>query len=308
MRIGVIGAGGVGGYFGVRLAAAGNDVAFVARGAHLEAIRHDGLRVVSGEGDVHLRQVRASSDFSILAGSAVVLVCTKLWGLEEVAAALRPHLGEKAVVVSLQNGVDAPRILGDALGRERVGGGIAQIGTSIMGPGVIRHVGTMARIAVGPLAQNQKQLLSEFVTRAEAARINAVYSDEIERLIWEKFVFLTSFSGVAALVRLGKGPIFSDPETRALYAAAVGEACAVTRARGIALAPDHEEKLLAFTEALPGEMKPSMLHDLEGGRRLELPWLSGRVAQLGEELGVATPTHRFITTALKLHAMGRDLG
>lgn len=305
MKIVVMGTGGVGGYFGARLAAAGEDVRFVARGAHLEAMRRDGLKIESKLGDLTLKPVKASHDPRDLGPADLVMIAVKLWGTQDAIEAVRPLVGPGTSVVSFQNGVGAIDALTRVFGKEPVLGGVAHIATVIGAPGVIRHTGTMAKLTIGEPAGGTSPRVQAIYDAAKKAGIDVVASEDIQRSIWEKFVFLASFSGVTALTRLPKGPILADPDMRRLFSDAIAEACAVARARGIRLAPDHEAKALSWADGLPPEMKASMLHDLEAGNRLELEFLSGAVARLGAEAGVPTPVHRTIYAALKPYAGGK---
>ncbi|HEX9463280.1 MAG TPA: ketopantoate reductase family protein [Alphaproteobacteria bacterium] len=307
MRMAVIGAGGIGGYFGGRLAAAGADVRFVARGAHLDAMRRDGLRIESPQGDLTVKPVRAAADPAELGPEPfdVVVIAVKLWGTDAAIETARKLVGPKTAVVSFQNGIGAIPALTKAFGPERVLGGVAHIATAIGAPGVIRQTGAMERLTVGEPAGGISPRVTAFVEAAKRAKINAVASDDIHRAIWDKFVFLASFSGVATLTRLPKGKIFADPDLRRLYADALAEAVAVGRAGGINLPLDQAEKTFQFSEGLNDSMKPSLLHDLEHGNPLEVEFLSGAVARLGAEQGVPTPVHRTIYAALKPYAAGQ---
>jgi 2-dehydropantoate 2-reductase len=195
-------------------------------------------------------------------------------------------------------------VLSRTLGADHVVGGVAHIASTIAAPGVIRHTGTMARLQIGELDGGHSERVATLSDALEQAGVEHEVSADIEREIWAKMVFLATFSGLTGLTRLPIGPVRADPETRALYHAGLAEALAVARAKGIALPEDFAERALARTDKLPAAMKSSLLHDLENGRRLELPWLSGAIVRMGRELGVATPTHAFVTTALKLHADG----
>ncbi len=305
MKIVVMGSGGVGGYFGARLAAAGEDVCFVARGAHLEAMHRDGLRVESGAGDVTIKPVKVSPNAAEFGSADWVMIAVKLGATQSAIDAVRPLVEKGANVVSFQNGVGAIEALTKAFPAKQVLGGVVHIATSIGAPGVIKHVGAMERLTIGEIGGGLSDRITKFVDIAKKAKINAVASDDIKRVIWDKFVFLSTFSGMTTLLRSPKGPIFKDPDTRRLFIEALNEACAVARARGVALPVDHEAKAMAFADGLPAEMKASMLHDLERGNPLEVEYLSGAVARLGQEAGVHTPVHSFIATALKLHAAGR---
>lgn len=301
MRIAVLGAGGVGGYFGARLAAAGEEVAFLARGAHLRALRERGLRLESGLGDLHLLPVTASDDPAAIGPVDLVLFAVKLWDTGTAAAAARPLLGPETAVVTFQNGVESLEVLGRVLGPERVLGGATFIAAVIAEPGVIRHTGTMARLIFGAPDGTVPPAARALLAACRRAGIDAALSDRIVAAIWEKFIFLSAFSGITTLTRHPAGPIRSHPETRALLIDAMEETAAVARALGIAIADDIVARHTALFDGLPGETKSSMLQDLERGGRLELPWLSGAVVRLGARCGVATPIHRVVAAALLLH-------
>ncbi|MGH6896130.1 MAG: 2-dehydropantoate 2-reductase [Geminicoccaceae bacterium] len=305
MRIAIMGSGGVGGYLGGRLAAAGQDVTFIARGAHLQAIVEHGLRIKSARGDVTVRPAQATDDPGSLGPVDLVIFAVKLYDTEAAAQATGPLVAPPTGVVTFQNGVDAPEILARVLGPDHVIGGVAKIASVVAEPGVIHHTGTMAAFVFGELDGTRSQRVAALEGALGAAALDHAVSADIWRDIWDKMAFLASFAGVTSLVRLPIGPIREDPKTRAMLRAALEEAFAVARAKGIALQGDFVAATLAHCDRLPFEMKSSMLQDLERGRRLELPWLSGTIARLGRELGVATPTHTFITDALRLHAGGR---
>jgi 2-dehydropantoate 2-reductase len=304
MRIAVMGSGGVGGYVGARLAAAGQEVTFVARDTHLAAIREHGLALRSALGDVLIRPAQASDDPGAIGPVGLVIFAVKLYDTEAAAAATRPLIGPQTGVVTLQNGVDSTELLARVLGRDHVIGGVAQIAAVIDQPGVIRHTGTMASFVFGELDGARSERVVALAGALQAAGVEHRVSEEIQRDIWDKMAFLATFAGLTALMRLPIGPIREDAETRAMLREGLAEASAVARARGIALPDDFGERTLVRCDRLPYEMKSSMLQDLERGRRLELPWLSGAIVRLGRDLGVPTPTHAFITTALKLHAAG----
>lgn len=305
MKIAVIGAGGVGGYFGGRLAESGNDVWFVARGRHLEEMKRCGLKVKSRLGDMLIKPVNATDHSATIGPVDLVMIAVKLADTDAAIAAAKPLLGPDTAVVSLQNGIEAVERLTASFGKARVLGGVCHIAAMIGGPGIVLHTGTMARMTIGETDGRMSPRLAAIEAAAKAAKIDFIATPEIEKAIWHKFVFLSSFSGITALTRLPKGPIMAEPETRALFHAALAEAVAVARARGVKLDDDLAEKLLSFAESLPDDMKSSMLGDLERGARLELPWLSGTVAKLGAALGVPTPTHKVIYQALKPYAEGR---
>lgn len=303
MRIAVIGAGGVGGYFGGRLAAAGAGVTFVARGAHLAAMNANGLRIVSPLGDATVR-VNAVDDVAKIDTVDLVIVAVKLWDTESVARTLKPLVDRGAAVVSLQNGVTKDDILREHVGAAAVLGGVCYIAARIAEPGVIEHTGTMQRVVFGEFDGSRSPRAQAFLAACEAAKIDAELSTSIARVTWEKFVFLVGLSGATSFYRQAVGEIRVDPEKRALLYAAMHEVVAVGRARGVALDPDFADNRLAFCDTLPAAMTSSMYTDLMRGNRLELPWLSGAVVEMGTSLGVPTPVNAQITEALTPFAGG----
>ncbi len=307
MRIVIMGAGGLGGYFGARLAAAGNDVAFVARGAHLAAIRKDGLRVTSALGDLHLQDVAATDDPSTLEPADVVIVAVKLWDTEAAAIAVKPLVRPGAAVVSFQNGVNKDDVLTGVLGPDAVIGGVGQIGVVIGSPGVVVHTGTMAKLIFGELDNRRSERVEAFHAACATAGIDAEIADDIGLAIWQKFVFLVAMSGCTASMRSTIGPIRANPQARGFFLDVVREAVAVGRAMGVALPQDYAEQRMKFVETLPPQMTASMQGDLARGNRLELPWLSGAVVDLGAKLGVPTPLNRAVRDVLALYVNGTPL-
>jgi 2-dehydropantoate 2-reductase len=304
MRIAVMGAGGVGGYFGARLAQAGHDVAFVARGRHLAAMRERGLAVRSALGDVHLPRPAATDDPAALAPVDIVLFAVKLWDTEIAAEAIRPLVAHGGVVVPFQNGVGSVERIGAIVGAERVLGGVAQIAATIAEPGVISHTGTMARLRFGAVLPAQQPAAEALLAACNGAGIDAELVADIRRALWEKFVFLAAFSGLTSVARQPIGVLRADPDLRAALEAAMREAWTVGRAQGIALADDFIAQLMKFTDGLPAEMKSSMLNDLVAGNRLEAPWLCGAVARMAAAAGVAAPVNSTLYATLKPYCDG----
>ncbi|MDB5360695.1 MAG: ketopantoate reductase family protein [Rhodospirillales bacterium] len=298
MKIAILGSGGVGGYFGGRLAAAGSDVTFVARGAHLEAIRRNGLTLTSPRGDAHVATPRAVETIDEAGPVDLVLVGVKLWDTEAVAASLAPLAAAGAAILSLQNGVQKDDILRAHLPAGMVMGGVCYIAATIAQPGVIAHSGTMQRLVFGEYGGAGSARGEAFLAACAGAGIDAEFSDAIERLIWEKFVFLVGLSGTTALFRTSIGPIREHAEHRSMLLDAMRESVAVGRAKGVPLPPDFAEGRLAFCDTIPADMTSSMKTDLERGNRLELPWLSGDVVRMGQALGIPTPVNAAIADAL----------
>ncbi len=294
MRIAVLGAGGVGGYFGARLAASGNDVTFIARGAHAAAMRERGLEVLSPLGDLHLQPVKLHEDWRTTGLVDIVLVAVKMYDLAAAAAAIKPLLTADTAVVPFQNGVEAQAILEQALGARYVCGGAAYIAAAIEAPGVIRHVGKGARLVFGEARESQSWRLETLEAGCRGAGIDCLLSPDIAVEVWKKFVFLAPFAGITCAGRTSIGAVREDPLLWRRFMAMVEEAVAVARAQGVDLPEGTEAERIELARKLPTEMKSSMLHDLEAGRRLELDWLSGAVVRLGEAAAVATPVTREI--------------
>jgi 2-dehydropantoate 2-reductase len=303
VRIAIIGAGGVGGYFGARLQAAGSDVAFVARGAHLGALRERGLRIESPQGDLHLAHVQATDNPATLGVVDAVLLTVKMYDLDAASRMLMPLIGRDTVVVTLQNGVEAVDIVAGHVGREHVAGGVAYIAAVIAEPGVIRHT-SLDSLIFGELDRRRSERLVALEQACLHAGFSARVSDDIDIDLWSKFSRLSVFSGMTAVTRSAMGVLRSDPELLAMLVAACQETIAVGRARGVALPDRLMDEILQMVHTLPHHAKASMLEDLERGRRLELPWLSGAVVRLGAAAGVPTPIHSFIATVLKPHVNG----
>ncbi len=305
MRIAIMGSGAVGGYFGARLANGASDVTFLARGAHLAAMREHGLAVESPLGDIRLQPVKATDDPKQIGSVDLVIVAVKLWDTEQAARQIEPLVRAGAAVISLQNGVEKDEVLRRVLGAEPVIGGACYIGASIARPGVILHTGKMQRIVFGEYDGRRSPRAEAFLEACRRAGIDVELSPGIERAVWEKFVFLVAMSGATSTIRLPIGPIRQNARTRALLVDLMREVVAVGRASGVKLSEDFPEARMAACDALPPEMTSSMHNDLKQGNRLEIPWLSGGVVELGKSLGIATPLNRAVSDILALHAQGR---
>jgi len=304
MRIAVVGAGGVGGGFGAALAKAGADVTFIARGAHLAAMKREGLKVGGGRGETHLVPTHATDNPAEIGPVDIVLFCVKLWDVESAGQLIKPLIGPGTAVIPLQNGIDAAERLIPILGREAVMGGVAQISASITAPGVILQVGTFMRMIFGEFDGEISKRAQDFLALCLKAGFEATLSEQILTELWMKFILLAANASITAATRLPLGRLRDDPDLRAIFLAAWQEAIAVGRARGVTLPADAIEKLLGFIGHAPPAMKASMALDLERGNRLELPWLGGKVVELGRELGVPTPTHSVLYAMLKPYIMG----
>lgn len=303
MRIAAIGAGGVGGYFGARLQQAGHDVAFIARGRHLAAIRENGLTVHSPHGSAKLA-VKVYERPEQIGPVDVVMFAVKLWDTPAAAESIRPLLAAGGVVIPFQNGVESVDALRKVLGERPVMGGSAYIASRISAPGVIEHIGQMARLQFGPLLAEQRPVAERFLDSCKKAGINAEIPDDVMRAIWEKFVFLVAVSNTTAASRAPLGVVRADPDLRWLFEQAMREAWSVGRARGVQLADALIPAGMKALDALPYEMKASMAHDLEAGGKLEAPWLCGAVARMSAESGLDAPVNRTIYAALKPYLNG----
>jgi 2-dehydropantoate 2-reductase len=299
MRVAVFGTGAVGGYFGGRLAQAGEDVIFIARGEHLRAIQDHGLRVDSIKGDFVVRPAQATDEPQRVGVVDVVLVGVKAWQVSEAAEAMRPMLGPDTCVVPLQNGVEAATQLAAVLGERHVLGGFCRLGSHILGPGHIHHDGADPYVAFGELdnrpSQRAEQLRQAF---ARAAGVTAEIPPDIQAATWEKLLLIASLSGVGAVTRAPVGIVRGVPEARQLLEEAMHEVLVVAWARGIPLSDAAVDRTLAFIDDLPPEVTASMQRDIMEGRPSELAWQNGAVVRLGQEVGVSTPTHSFIYRSL----------
>jgi len=310
VRLAVFGTGGVGGYFGGRLAQAGESVVFVARGAHLAALRRAGLRVDSPAGGFHLVPVEATDDPASLGRVDGVLVCVKAWQVAEAAHAMLPMLGSETFVVPLQNGVEAADELAAVVGPQRVLGGLCRVVSYLVEPGQVRHAGVDPRVEFGERGGRRPSARVEALRAAfqRASGLSVGTPDDIDAALWEKFLFIAPFSGVGAVTRAPAGVIRAVDETRQLLAGAMKEILELARARGIALSDDALDRTLAYFDALPADATASMQRDIMEGRPSELEYQIGAVVRLGRKAGLAVPVNECLYGSLlpaELKARGR---
>ena len=305
MRIAVIGAGGIGGIYGASLAKAGADVTFVARGAHLAAMRENGLRIEGDRGEAHIRPAQATDDPASVGVVDYVIFCVKLWDVESAGVAIKPMVGPETAIVPQQNGVDAHERLAPILGREAVMCGTAFVTGSIVAPGVVRQTGTYQRMTFGEIDGRMSERGQRLAELCAAAGFEGVFSSDVLVPVWQKFAMLVPLAGVNSLTRLPLGIYREDPDLWALCEATLQETIAVGRAEGVALPPDAAETAIAQFRSMPPYHMTSMGNDLLRGNRLELPWFAGKVVELGRKHGITTPANGFIYTALKLYANGK---
>jgi 2-dehydropantoate 2-reductase len=305
MRMAVMAAGAVGGYFGGRMAAAGHDVTFIARGAHRDAIHRDGLRIESTLGDLHLKDLNVTDDPKQVGPVDVVLFAVKLWDTETAGEQTCPLVGSNTRVITLQNGVDSVERLAPILGDDVTIGGATYIVTTIAKPGVIRHTGARAEVRCGRLDRRPDAVLAGYVQQMKAANIEITLTDHMLLDIWKKFVLLSGTSGITASTRQPLGVIRDDEDMRAFFYRLMRETIGVGRAAGVEFPPDFAAELDRWVASFPPTMKASMANDLDAGRRLELDWLAGKIVALGRKYGIATPGHEAVYAILKPYRMGQ---
>lgn len=298
MHIVVFGTGGVGGYFGGRLAQAGEKVTFIARGDHLRALLTNGLKIQSIHGDFAIQPVTATDDPTEVNKVDVILVCVKTWQIPQAARAIRPMLGPDTSVIPLENGVEAPAQLAEILGKQHILGGLCRIASRIASPGVIQHTGIDPYIAFGELdnhpSARSQQLLKAFLS----AGVNAEIPPDINAAVWKKFLFISAVSGIGAVTRVPFGNFRSVEGTRQLLLDALNECYAVAVAQGVHLPPNSPSDTLAYIDTLPSGTMASMQRDIIEGRPSELEAQNGAIVHMGQKLNVPTPVHAWIYYSL----------
>lgn len=298
MRIAIFGTGGVGGYFGGRLAQSGEDVTFIARGDTLEALTQHGLRVDSINGDFTVGRVRATDQPATIGQVDVVLVCVKAWQVPAAAAAMGPMIGPQMIAIPLENGLEAPEQLAAALGREHAGGGLCGIVSFVIEPGHIRHAGVDPFVNFGELDNGRSERLEQLRDAFTRAGVTAEIPPDIHRSMWTKFLFIAVLSGIGSATRVPAGVWRTMAEPRALAEGALREIVALAAARGITLAPDAAERMLERIDALPPDSTASMQRDVLEGKPSELEAQLGAVVRLGRASGVPTPIFETLYAAL----------
>jgi len=304
MKIAIMATGGVGGVFGAKLAEAGEDVTFVARGAHLEAIRQSGLKIEGGGGETLITDAQATDDPARIGPVDVVIFAVKLWDTENAAEMCKPLLGDDTVVIPFQNGVGAIEALNAVIGPSHTAGGVSRVSASISAPGVIRQVGDFAYLGFAEADNQPSARMSAFLGACENAGIESEIVDDIHRALWQKFIFLVTLSGMTTAARTPLRALIESSEGLDTARACMTEIYTVGRARGVDLPDDTVEKLVAFGKSIPDAMKASQAIDLENGRRLEAPWLTGAVCDMGREAGIPTPVNDALYAVIKPFIMG----
>jgi len=299
MRIVVYGTGGVGGYFGGRLAQAGEEVTLIARGDHLRAIKANGLRVDSPNDDFVIQPARATDNVNEASETDLVILGVKAWQVPDAARAIKPIVSPTTTVLPLQNGVDAVPQLLDALGSKNVVGGLCRIVSYVVEPGHIRHAGFAPTIIIGELDNQRTERIAKIEQVFKHAGLDTTIAADIQVALWTKFLFIASFSGVGALANAPAGVLRSDPERRSQMLSAMEEIYALAHARGVRLPPDSVEKVMAAVDGLPEDATSSMQRDIAAGKPSELESQNGAVVRMARESGIEVPTHALIYQSLK---------
>ncbi|MFL2542572.1 MAG: 2-dehydropantoate 2-reductase [Candidatus Latescibacterota bacterium] len=304
MKFAVLGAGAVGGYFGARLAEAGEDVTFIARGAHLEAIRNSGLRIDSENGNAHIYPARATDDLAEVGPVDYVLFAVKLFQTEEVAALAKPLVGPNTTLVALQNGVECASVLSVVHGREKILNGTSYIAAVITDPGLIRQTGTFASFAFGEQDGTMSERGQKLKDAGDKAGLFPTYSSDVETLVWMKFLLIATMSSITTTTRKPIGDLRDDPDIKPVILSSLKESIAVGRAMGVDLPEDALDQQLKRIAEFPAAMVASMYHDLHANKPTELEWMSGAVRRFGKQCGIPTPTHDAFYAILKPYRDG----
>ena len=289
MKIVIMGTGGVGGYYGAMLAKQGHDVTFVARGAHLKAIQEKGLQVKSIFGDFHLRPAKATDNPAQIGPVDLILICTKTYDTDESVQKIKPIVGKETTVLSLQNGVDAVERIGKVVGADHIVAGATWISSAVEAPGVIKHVSDFRRVVIGELNGQRTPRVEAIYDAFKQTGVTIELSENILKILWTKFVFISSASGFGSLTRLPMAEFRNIPETRALIISLMREVEAVARAQGVTLDANVVEQALGFMDNAGPHIKASMQLDVESGHRTEIESMIGVINRKGRELGVPTP-------------------
>jgi len=298
MKILVMGTGGVGGYYGGLLAKEGNDVTFISRGAHLYAIRHEGLKVKSIHGDFTISPANATDNPANVGTVDLILFCVKTYHTDEAAEAIRTAVGPQTAVLSLQNGVDAAERIGKLIGMDHVLGGATWLSSAVEAPGVIRQVSQFRRIVLGELDGSQSERIQSTYEVLKNTGITVELSENILKVLWPKFVFISAASSLGSLTRLPMGEYRDIPETRAMITSLMREVEALARAQGIRLDENVVQQCLAFIDGAAPHIKASMQLDVEGGRRTEIESMIGVIGRKARDLGLATPVADLVYASL----------
>jgi len=298
MKILIMGTGGVGGYYGGLLAQQGNEVTFIARGAHLYALRHEGLKVKSVHGDFTLAPANATDDPANIGPVDLILFCVKTYNTDEAAQAILPAVGPQTAVMSLQNGIDAAERIGKVIGAKHVIGGATWLSSAVEAPGVIKQISQFRRIVFGELGGGSSERIQSIYEVLNHTGITVEISEDIQKVLWTKLVFIAAVSAVGSLTRLPMSDYRSVPETRSLLSSLMQEVESLARAQGVSLDRDVVQNWLEFIDNAAPNIKPSMQLDVEAGHRTEIESMIGVVGRKGRELGMPTPVADFVYASL----------
>jgi len=298
MKILIMGTGGVGGYYGGLLAQQGNEVTFISRGAHLYAIRQEGMKVKSVHGDFTIFPAKAVENPAEVGPVDLILFCVKTYNTDEAAEAIRPAVGPQTVVLSLQNGIDAAERIGKLVGLEHVLAGATWLSSAVEAPGLIKQVSQFRRIVFGELSEGRSERTRSIYEVLNPTGITVEISDDIQKVLWTKFVFIAAVSSIGSLTRLPMGDYRSVPEARKLLSSIMQEVEALAQAQNIKLDNDVVAKSMEFIDNSAPHIKPSMQFDVESGRRTELESMIGAIGRKGRELGIPTPVSNFVYASL----------
>ena len=298
MKIAIMGTGGVGGYYGGLLAKQGHDVIFIARGEHLKAIQENGLQLKSIHGDFHVKSAQATDDPVQVGPVDLVVFCTKTYSIDEAVQQIKPLVGAETTVLPLQNGIDAAERIGAIVGMEHLLGGVTWISSAVEAPGVIKQLSQFRRVVIGELNGQSTDRVQAITKAFEGTGITAELSENILKILWTKFVFISTASSLGSLTRLPIGQYRSTPETRAMMTSLMQEVKSVGRAQGVELDEDVVQKSLDFIDNAAPHIKPSMQLDVEAGRRSELESMIGVIGRKGRKLGIPTPVADMVYASL----------
>lgn len=305
MKIAIMGTGGVGGLFGARLAAAGAEVTFIARGEHLKSIQQNGLQIISEmRGDLLVKPASAVANVEGLAPVDFVFVTVKLWDTESAIQTIRPIVGKDTAVISFQNGIARDAMLKAAFGEDHVIGGISYVGATIQAPGIIEQKGTFQKLVFGEYSGAKTSRVQALADLCQRAEIEAMVPDDIAVALWEKFVVLVAMSSLTAATRQTIGPVRQNPQSRALLHDVLNEVYNVGIASGVKLPSDVVSRQINYLDTVAPDVTASMEYDLRQGNKLELPWLAGSVVEMGQRLNVPTPVCRVICGILSPYVGG----
>ena len=304
MKIAVMATGGVGGVFGAKFAEAGEDITFIARGTHLEEIKKNGLTILDDKGEVNIKDIQITDDPVSIGTVDFIIFAVKLWDTESAATICKPMLGPETVLIPFQNGVSSTETISKIIGETHTGRGISRVSASIEAPGIIRRVGSYGSLAFAEAGGAKSTRMQAFLDICNRAGVEAEIPNDIFLTLWQKYIFLVTVSGMTTAARRPMQSLIKGPEGLTTAINCMTEVAEVGRAIGIHLPTDTVEKLVNFLKKMPQNMKASQAIDLENGRRLEAPWLTGNVCKMGRKYGIPTPANDTLYSVIQPYIMG----